>query len=342
LGAEEIEMKCLVTGGGGFLGLAVVKQLVERGYAVRTLQRKRYPALETLDVENIHGDITDAATCVHAAEGIDIVLHIAAKPGVWGTYADFHTPNVLGTQNILAACRQTGVKQLIFTSSPSVVFNGADENQITEAAPYAKRYLAHYPKTKAIAEKLILAANSSELATVALRPHLIWGPGDPHLVPRILARARIGRLSMIGNRNNLVDSTYIDNAAFAHILAVEHLAPTAACAGKAYFISNGEPLPMADLIRRILAAAGLATVIPTINPHIAYATGTAMELAHKFLRLKHEPLLTRFVARQLSTAHWFDLSAAKRDLHYQPRVTIDEGMHRLARWLRESPQEARL
>ncbi len=189
-------------------------------------------------------------------------------------------------------------------------------------------------------EKLVLAANSAKgggLATVALRPHLIWGPGDPHLVPRILGRARIGRLSMIGNRENLFDSTYIDNAAHAHVLAVDHLAAGAPCAGKAYFISNGEPLPMADLIRRILAAAGLAPVVPTINSHLAYATGTAMELAHKVLRLKHEPLLTRFVARQLSTAHWFDLTAARRDLSYAPLVTIDEGMRRLAESLRTPP-----
>ena len=263
-----------------------------------------------------------------------LVFHVAAKPGVWGRYADFYTPNVLGTENVLAACRQNRVPRLIFTSSPSVVFNGADENQINESAPYPTRFLAHYPQTKALAEQLVLAANSPDLATIALRPHLIWGPGDPHLVPRILARARAGRLRLIGNRNNLVDSTYIDNAAHAHLLAAERLAPGSACAGKAYFISNGEPLAMADLIRKILAAAGLPPVVPTINPHLAYAAGAAMELAYILLRLKCEPLLTRFVARQLSTAHWFDLTAARRDLGYQPLITIDEGMRRLATSLR--------
>jgi 2-alkyl-3-oxoalkanoate reductase len=334
-------MNCLVTGGGGFLGLAIVKQLLERGHKVRTFQRGRYAALDALNVESIQGDLADVQALTTAAKNIDILFHVAAKPGVWGTYADFHVPNVVGTQNVLAACRAAGVPRLIFTSSPSVVFSGSDENQITESTPYPKRYLAHYPKTKAIAEKLVLAANSPTLATVALRPHLIWGPNDPHLVPRILARARIGRLSMIGNRKNLVDSTYIDNAALAHLLAAEHLAPSAPCAGKAYFISNDEPLPMADLISRILDAAGISPVVPTLNSHIAYAAGTAMEITHKLLRLKHEPLLTRFVARQLSTAHWFDLSAAKRDLHYEPIVTIDEGMRRLAKSLREATHEVR-
>ncbi|HUO09668.1 MAG TPA: NAD-dependent epimerase/dehydratase family protein [Phycisphaerae bacterium] len=334
-------MNCLVTGGGGFLGLAVVKQLCSRGHTVRTFQRGKYAELDALGVESIQGDITDAAAIAAAAKGVDTVFHVAAKPGVWGTYADFHSPNVIGTQNVLSACRSNSIPRLIFTSSPSVVFGGNNENGITESAPYARRYLAHYPKTKAIAEQLVLAANSVELATIALRPHLIWGPNDPHLVPRILERARIGRLSMIGNRKNLVDSTYIDNAANAHLLAADRLAPGSPISGKAYFISNGEPLPMADLIRRILSAAGIEPVIPTLNSHLAYAAGTAMELTHKLLRLKHEPLLTRFVARQLSTAHWFDISAAKRDLGYEPQVTIEEGMQRLAKSLRETPLEIR-
>jgi nucleoside-diphosphate-sugar epimerase len=334
-------MKCLVTGGGGFLGSAVVRQLVARGDTVRTFQRGDYPELTALGVECLRGDLADAEGLRQAAVGVDAVFHIAAKPGVWGTYKDFHVPNVIGTQNVIAACKIANVPRLIFTSSPSVVFDGSDESNITESAPYPKRYLAHYPKTKAMAEKLVLAANSDVLATVALRPHLIWGPGDPHLVPRILARARSGRLSMIGKRKNLVDSTYIDNAALAHVLAADRLSPHAPCAGKAYFISNGEPLAMADLIRRILAAAGLDPVIPNIPTRIAYAAGSAMELSHKFLRLKSEPMLTRFVARQLSTAHWFDLTAARRDLGYHPIISVDEGFRRLAHALRNAPVEVR-
>ncbi len=334
-------MKCLVTGGGGFLGEALVKMLVERRERVRTFQRAKYAGLEAMGVECVQGDIANGKAVKGAVDGMDIVFHVAAKAGVWGRYKDFHTPNVVGTENVIAACKSAGVPRLVFTSSPSVVFDGTDENEITESAPYPKKYLAHYPKTKAIAEKMVLEANSGELATVALRPHLIWGPGDPHLVPRILARARSGRLSMIGKRKNLVDSTYIDNAATAHIRGAEHLSATAPCAGKAYFISNGEPVPMAELIRRILAAAGLDPVIPSIHPSIAYAAGTAMELTHKILRWKHEPMLTRFVARQLSTAHWFDLTAAKRDLGYEPLITLDEGMRRLSIALRNTPVEVR-
>ncbi len=334
-------MNCLVTGGGGFLGLAIVKQLIAQGHTVRTCQRSRYATLAALHVEQVQADLSDAAAVTAAAKNIDLVFHVAAKPGVWGSYAEFHAPNVIGTQNVLAACRTNNIPRLIFTSSPSVVFSGSDENGIGEDVPYPKRYLAHYPKTKAIAEKLVLGANSLSLATIALRPHLIWGPGDPHLVPRILARARIGHLKLIGKGQNLVDSTYIDNAAHAHLLAATHLAPAASCAGKAYFISNGEPLPMADLICKILAAAGISTVLPSVSPRLAYAAGTVMEITHKLLRLKREPLLTRFVARQLSTAHWFDLSAARRDLKYEPLISIDEGMRRLAQSLRESSPETR-
>jgi 2-alkyl-3-oxoalkanoate reductase len=334
-------MKCLVTGGGGFLGSAVVKQLVERGDTVRTFQRGDYPELASLGVESVRGDLSDAGALCRAAAGMDAVFHVAAKPGVWGTYKDFYVPNVVGTQHVISACKVANVPRLIFTSSPSVVFDGSDENNITESAPYPKRYLAHYPKTKAIAEKLVMAANSAALATISLRPHLIWGPGDPHLVPRILARARSGRLSMIGKRKNLVDSTYIDNAALAHVLAADRLVFNSSCAGKAYFISNGEPIAMADLIRRILAAAGLDPVIPSIPSSIAYAAGSAMELSHRFLRLKSEPMLTRFVARQLSTAHWFDLTAARRDLGYQPTVSMGEGMRRLSEALRNAPIEVR-
>lgn len=331
-------MNCLVTGGGGFLGFAIVKQLLAAGHTVRTLQRGRYPQLDALDVESIQADLADTRALSVAAQDIDTVFHVAAKPGVWGSYKDFHAPNVVGTENVLAACRAAHVPRLVFTSSPSVVFDGHDENQINETAAYPKSYLAHYPRTKAQAEQLVLAANSATLATIALRPHLIWGPGDPNLVPRILARARAGRLCLIGHRQNLVDSTFIDNAAQAHLLAADRLFPSAACAGKPYFISNAEPLPMADLIGRILNAAGFDTTIPAINATLAYAAGAMLEFTYKLLRIKHEPVLTRFVVRQLSTAHWFDLSAARRDLHYEPLVSVGEGMRRLAASLREAKE----
>lgn len=175
---------------------------------------------------------------------------------------------------------------------------------------------------------MVLAANSDTLATVALRPHLIWA-WDPHLVSRIIERAKTGRLRLVGKQNNLVDSTYVDNAAWAHMLAAEVLSPEANCAGKAYFISNGEPLPMTELINRILATAELPTINKTIPAPLAYTLGMIMEATYKLFNIKDEPIMTRFVAKQLSCAHWYDLTAAKQDFNYEPKITINEGMQRL-------------
>jgi nucleoside-diphosphate-sugar epimerase len=176
----------------------------------------------------------------------------------------------------------------------------------------------------------VLEANDDDLSTVALRPHLIWGPGDNHLIPRILARGRAGRLRLIGNRPNLIDTVYIDNAADAHILAADRLEPSAACAGNAYFISNGQPVTLAEITNGILAAAGLPPVTRRISAPLAYALGALAELAYGLLRIRKEPPLTRFLARQLSTAHWFEIGAARRDLGYEPAVSIREGLRRLA------------
>jgi nucleoside-diphosphate-sugar epimerase len=328
-------MKVLVTGGGGFLGGAIVRRLAARGDDVRTLQRGEYPELRRLGAEVHRGDLADAETVHRAVRGCDLAFHVAAKAGVWGPYAEYHRANVVGTANVVQACRRQGVGRLVFTSSPSVVFDGTDEDGIDESAPYARRYLAHYPRTKAMAERFVLAANGDGLATVALRPHLIWGPGDPHLAPRIVERARAGRLRIVGDGRNLVDSTYIDNAAAAHLAAGDRLmsgdaALRTACAGKAYFISNGEPMAMGELIDRILDAAGLARATRHVSPRAAYAVGCVLECAYRLGRIRGEPAMTRFVARQLATAHWFDISAARRDLGYVPEVSIDEGMRRLS------------
>jgi nucleoside-diphosphate-sugar epimerase len=267
--------------------------------------------------------------------GCDVVFHVAAKAGFWGPYREYFQANVVGTQNALTACRQTGVRRLVYTSSPSVVFNGSDMAGVDESVPYPLHYHAAYPETKAIAEQMVLKANGPELATVALRPHLIWGPGDPHLVPRLLDRARSRALRRIGQRDNLVDSVYIDNAADAHLLAADRLSNGSALAGRAYFITNGEPLPLWNLIDRILHAGGLPPVTRSVSPTLAYAAGLALEGVHALFRLKGEPRMTRFLARELATAHWFDISAAGRDLGYKPAVSIDEGMRRLKQWLTE-------
>ena len=293
------------------------------------MQRSDHPELKKAGIVSLTGDISDATTVTHAAEGCDVIFHVAAKTGVWGNYNNYYQCNVIGTKNVLDACKTHGIYKLIYTSSPSVVFSGDDEEGIDESTPYPDHFLTAYQKTKALAEQMVLDANSDSLATVALRPHLIWGPGDPHLVPRIIERARSGRLRLVGKQNNLVDSTYIDNAALAHVLAAKALAPDASCAGKAYFISNGEPLPMAELINKILAAASLSPVTKTIPTQLAYILGMMMEVAYKIFNLKGEPIMTRFVAKQLSCAHWYDLTAANRDFAYQAETSINEGMEKL-------------
>ena len=332
-------VKALVIGGSGFLGRAIVQRLLARGDAVRSFSRRVHPDLQRPGIEVVRGDVRDAEAVAAACAGREIVFHVAAKAGIWGRRADYYETNVRGTQNVIAACRQQGVPRLVFTSSPSVVFDGTDMAGIDESVPYARHYQAHYPATKAAAERMVLAANGDRLATVALRPHLIWGPGDTQLVPRIIARRRW--LRRIGDLDKPVDSTYIDNAAEAHVLAGDRLGLDSAAAGRAYFISQGEPRGVWDLINGILAAAGRPPIERRMRPVTALAAGAVFEALYGLLGLRREPPLTRFLARQLSTAHWFDIAAARRDLGYEPRVSIDEGLRRLAEWLRSRGEEQR-
>lgn len=330
-------MKALVTGGGGFLGKAIVRLLVERGDTVRSFSRQAHPALDAFGVEHLCGALDDAEAVRQAAKGCDVVFHVAAKAGVWGPYQEFYRANVLGTQQVIAACRANGIQRLVYTSSPSVVFDGRDMEGVDESVPYPEHYEAFYPQTKAEAEQLVLLANDEDLATVALRPHLIWGPEDNHLVPRILARGRKGALRRIGTRECLVDTIYIDNAAQAHLQAADRLAIGSVVAGKAYFLSQGEPLPVWEVVNRILAAGGVPPVTRTISPRLAYVVGCILERIFMLFSLQGEPRMTRFVARELSTSHWFDLTAARRDFDYAPTVSFDEGMTRLQAWLTSQP-----
>lgn len=331
-------MKALVTGGGGFLGGEIVRQLVARGDGVRSFSRGEHPELAELGVEEFRGDLAEREALLSAAQGCDIVFHVAARAGIWGPYREFHRANVTGTANVLAACRSCGIRRLVYTSSPSVVFDGRDVEGGDESLPYPERYEAHYPRTKAEAEQLVLTANSPSLATVSLRPHLIWGPGDNHLVPRILAKARTGRLRRISDRPCLVDTVYVENAARAHLLAGDRLAPGSPVAGRSYFITNGEPVPLWEMVNRIIAAAGLPAVTRSIPAGMAYAAGTLCELLWGALRLRTEPPMTRFVARELATAHWFDITAARRDLGYVPSISLEEGLTRLRNWLEREPR----
>ena len=323
----------LVTGGSGFLGGAVVRRLVARGDTVRSLQRQDSCALRELGVDIVQADLADRDAVIKAAKGCDAVIHVAAKAGVWGAYADYFRANVLGTRNVLEACVANSIRRLVYTSTPSVIHAGGDVEGINESAPLATHFETAYPATKAEAERLIIAANGPELGTVALRPHLIWGPDDPQLTTRILARGKAGRLRLVGKGLKLIDSIYIDNAVDAHLLALDRIAPGAVCAGKAYFITQGEPMPQCDLINGILRAGGLPPCDKSISPQAAYAVGFAMEIIWRLLNRQDEPLMTRFVAKQLSTAHWYDISAAKRDLGYEPKISVAEGLQMLEKSL---------
>jgi nucleoside-diphosphate-sugar epimerase len=327
-------MRALVTGGGGFLGKAIVRRLVERGDWVRTLHRGLYPDLERLGVEQVRGDIADSHAVEQAVRGVDVVFHVAAKVNMWGPIEPFRLANVVGTENVLAAMRQHSVRKLVFTSSPSVVHGKEDLAGVDESAPYPEEYEAAYAETKAAAERAVLAANSQDLATVALRPHLIWGPEDTNLVPQLVKRARAGHLRLVGGGDNLVDTVYVDNAAHAHLLACDRLEPDAVCAGRAYFITNGEPRPLKEIVNGILAAAGLPPVEKTVSLRFALTIGSVVETAHRLLPLRGEPRMTRIIARHLGTTHWYDISAARRDLGYEPLVSFDEGLQRLADWFR--------
>ena len=322
-------MKALVTGGGGFLGQAIVRGLLKRGANVRSFARAEHEELRALGVEQLKGDLADPAAVSSAAQGSEVVFHVAAKSGIWGDYEDYHRPNVTGTQNVIAACRRHDVRRLVYTSSPSVVFDGRDMEGMDESAPYPARFEAHYPKTKALAEQLVRAANGPHFATVSLRPHLIWGPGDNHLLPRLVARARAGQLARIGSQSKLIDTVYVNNAAEAHLLAADRLSPGSPIAGKVYFISQGEPMPMWEMVNRLLHAAGAPAVTRVIPAPLAMALAWGYEYAHRLTNNPREPRLTRFVVRELSTAHWFDISAARRDLGYAPRISIAEGLELL-------------
>lgn len=327
-------MRALVTGGGGFLGAAVVRALVARGDEVRSFARGRYPELTALGVETVQGDLRDPGAVHAATAGCEVVFHIGAKAGIGGRRRQYAETNIDGTANVLAACRAHGIQRLVHTSTPSVVATGAGIAGGDESLPYAKVSESPYAATKAVAERAVLAAAGPDLATVALRPHLIWGPGDTQLGPRIVERARRGRLRFVGDGNNLIDSTYIDNAVAAHLLAADRLEPDAVMAGRAYFVSQGDPRPLRELVLGILAAAGIDGVPGNIPFPVAYVLGALAEGAFAVTGRRSDPPMTRFLARQLATPHWFDIGAARRDLGYIPVVDTATGMARLRQHLR--------
>ncbi len=318
----------LVTGAGGFLGSEIAKQGLALGYEVRGIARGDYPELEALGVQMFKGDLASSESLIEAAKGSVAIFHVAAKAGAWGPKAEFEASNILATENVIQACLTHKIPKLIYTSSPSVIHAGGDIEGADESLPYPEHFIADYPRTKAIAEQKVLDAQSDDLNVVSLRPHLIWGPGDRHLIPRLIDRAQRGRLRYLAPEK-LVDSVYIEDAARAHWNAFDALKTGAPCAGQAYFITQDEPWPIADLIEGILQAHGITYPRKLISPKVAYFVGYSLELMYGLLRIKKEPLMTRFIAEQLSTAHWFKIDKAKRDLNYQPSRTIKEALAEL-------------
>lgn len=334
--------RALVTGGGGFLGRAIAEALLAEGAQVRTLSRGEHPELAALGIEHVQGDLSGPVDAIERAfRGRDVVFHTAAKAGVWGARAEYERANVLATHNVIAACERARVPRLVFTSSPSVTFDGRDQLGAGNELSYPARYLAHYPRTKAQAERAVLEANGRwGLATCALRPHLVFGPRDPHLVPRVVELARAGRLAIVGDGQNLVSLTFIENAACAHLDAARTLVPRSPHAGKAYFIAQGEPVKLWEWIGGVLDAAGVARPTRHVSLRAAYAAGAAAEMTWRLLRRAGEPPMSRFVALQLARSHTYDLEPARRDFGYRERVGLAEATQRTLAELKRSSRAA--
>ncbi|MBN2800405.1 MAG: NAD-dependent epimerase/dehydratase family protein [Deltaproteobacteria bacterium] len=331
-------MRALVTGGGGFLGRRVVELLRAQGDEVRTFQRGRYPEVEATGAVAFQGDLLDKEAVRAAVDGVDTVFHVASMTGFWEKRGQraFWRANVDGTNNLLAAMEDAGVRRLVYTSTPSVVGYAGDVQNGAQDLPYAKRHRSPYPASKAAAEAEVLRANGPQLATVSLRPHLIFGPRDNNLLPRILQRAAAGKLPIIGDGRARVDATYIDNAAWAHLDAASALTDAGApCAGKAYFIGNEDPVVLVEWLNELLEGVGIAPLSRKIPHGLAGLVAGALELAWDNLPLRGEPRLTPFVVDGFARHHWYDPEPARRDLGYTPRVEMDQAVERTVAWFLE-------
>jgi nucleoside-diphosphate-sugar epimerase len=325
-------MRILVTGGGGFLGTSIIKELIKNpSYVVTNFSRHTYPHLEDLAVPTIKGDLRKRSDVDRALSfGFDAVFHVAALAGVWGKYEDYYEINYLGTKNLLESSKANGIKKFIYTSTPSVVFNKEDLLGVDESTPYATNFLNAYSETKTMAEKLVLEMNDNQsFLTCAIRPHLIWGPGDPHLFPRIIHKGKLGKLRIVGTGENLVDIVYVDNAAKAHVLAFHHLNSQSPVCGQAYFVGQERPVNLWNFINQILNTVKVESVSKSIDVSSAYRIGWFLEKLYKVLGINRpEPPMTRFVALNLGKSHYFSHDKAKRDFGYAPEISIEEGLKR--------------
>lgn len=325
--------KVLVTGGGGFVGLAIVERLAAEGIETTVVGRHRYPAAEALGAHCLVGDIRDRLFMERAAADHDTVFHVAAKAGIWGSREAYFSVNVAGTENVIEACRRNGARTLVHTSTPSVVFDGRSIEGGDERLPYSRKPLCHYAASKIQAEKKILAANSRRLKTAAIRPHLVWGPKDTQIIPRLLERGRRGTLRIVGGGTNRVDISFIDNVAAAHILAARNLEESGTAAGEAFFVSQGRPVVLWEWINELFDRLGVPRVRKNMSLRAAYRLGWILEKLYSLLRLEKEPQMTRFLAEQLAESHWFSIDKAMAVLSYRPEVSTAEGMERLVEWL---------
>jgi nucleoside-diphosphate-sugar epimerase len=328
-------MLVLVTGGAGFVGSALTARLLERGDTVRVFSRGDYPALRALGVETLRGDLQDAEAVGAAAEHVELVFHVAAKTGYFGDPAEYDAINIRGTQNVVSACRGQGVGRLVFTSSPSVIASGGALEGVDESHPYPTRFVADYARTKAAAEIAVLAADGEEgLRTVAIRPRGVWGPGDTQLFPRLVQWTKEGRLKKIGSKDPLQDFAFISNVVDAHLLAADKLGTDPdTVGGKAYFISDGAPVGCWTMVSKCLATAGLSLPPRAVPLWLARCLGVTIETIWKLFRLKSEPRLNRYKVATLTQPCHFDISAARRDLGYEPTVALNEGMRELRAWV---------
>ncbi|WGW11029.1 NAD-dependent epimerase/dehydratase family protein [Saxibacter everestensis] len=318
-------MRVLVTGASGLLGGAVATRLAAAGHRVRTFQRS--PA-GLAGIEDINGSVTDVEAVLAAVDGCDAVVHLAAKVSFAGELREFEAINIDGTNNLLTAARRAGVTRFVMVSSPSVAHAGSSLVGVGAEPADPERARGHYARTKASAELLALAQDSNSLSVVAVRPHIVWGPGDTQLVARVVDRASRHRLPLLDHGTALIDTTYIDNAASAIVAALER---ATVAHGQALVVSNGEPRPVAELIAGICAAAGVPAPAWRVPASAARLAGGVVERVWQVRRGQDEPPMTRFLAEQLSTAHWFDQRRTREVLDWRPEVSLDQGFERLAR-----------
>ena len=365
-------MKALVTGGSGFLGRYLVERLLADNVEVRTFCRRASEPLRQLGVEQVLGDLRSFEDVARAVAGCDAVFHVAAFPSVVMDPRPYYETNILGARNVVAACLAKKARRLVYTSTQCVANTIESQEGVDESTPYAPQFLAWYQMTKAIAEQFVRAANyapwtddydfggldlsptrfrslntrftitqperdparEDALMTVALRPHLIWGPRDRHLIPRLIQRARAGKLARVGDGTNRLATIYVANCADAHKLACDALVPCGPAPGSVYYVSQPEPINCWKWIDDLLALVDEPPVKKSISFQTAWRLGIVLEKIYSILRIKSEPTMTRFLATQFAKSYWFDTSRAQRELGFQPKISTQEGMRLLGEDLR--------